>query len=32
MTPSTPQGLRERVDADIALYLPLVREGRVAAL
>jgi len=31
-TPSTPQGLRERVAADTALYLPLVREGRVAAL
>jgi tripartite-type tricarboxylate transporter receptor subunit TctC len=32
VTPSTPQGLRERVDADTALYLPLVREGRVAAI
>jgi tripartite-type tricarboxylate transporter receptor subunit TctC len=31
-TPSTPQGLRERVAADTSLYLPLVREGRVAAL
>ncbi len=30
VTPSTPQALRERVQADIALYAPLVSEGRVA--
>jgi hypothetical protein len=29
ITPSTPQALRDRVDADIALYTPLVSEGRV---
>ena len=32
ITPSTPQGLRERIDADIALYRPLVDEGRIARL
>lgn len=32
LTPSTPQALRERVDADLALYRPLVSEGRVARL
>ena len=32
ITPSTPQAVRERVDADIALYAPLIREGRVAQL
>jgi tripartite-type tricarboxylate transporter receptor subunit TctC len=32
ITPSTPQALRERVAADIALYAPLVSEGRVARL
>ena len=32
LTPSTPQALRERVDADLALYGPLVAEGRVARL
>lgn len=32
ITPSTPQALRERVEADIALYAPLVHEGRVARL
>ncbi len=32
ITPSTPQALRERIDADIALYAPLVREGRIAQL
>jgi tripartite-type tricarboxylate transporter receptor subunit TctC len=30
ITPSTPQALRARIDADIALYRPLVAEGRVA--
>ncbi len=29
LTPSTPQQLRARVDADLALYAPLVHEGRV---
>ena len=29
LTPSTPQELEARVAADIALYAPLVREGRV---
>jgi tripartite-type tricarboxylate transporter receptor subunit TctC len=32
ITPSTPQALRERIEADIALYAPLVNEGRVARL
>jgi tripartite-type tricarboxylate transporter receptor subunit TctC len=32
ITPSTPQALRERVAADVALYRPLVEEGRVARL
>jgi tripartite-type tricarboxylate transporter receptor subunit TctC len=32
LTPSTPQALRERIQADIALYAPLVSEGRVARL
>ena len=32
ITPSTPQGLRDRIDADIALYAPLVGEGRIARL
>jgi len=30
LLPSTPQQFRERVQADLALYAPLVREGRVA--
>ena len=30
ITPSTPQALRDRISADIALYGPLVAEGRVA--
>ncbi len=30
ITPSTPQGLRARIEADVALYAPLVAEGRVA--
>jgi tripartite-type tricarboxylate transporter receptor subunit TctC len=29
LQPSTPQQLRERVESDLALYAPLVREGRV---
>jgi hypothetical protein len=32
ITPSTPQGLRERVAADHAVYAPIVREGRVQQL
>jgi tripartite-type tricarboxylate transporter receptor subunit TctC len=32
ITPSTPQALSERIEADIALYAPLVREGRIAPL
>jgi tripartite-type tricarboxylate transporter receptor subunit TctC len=32
ITPSTPQALRERIATDIALYGPLVSEGRVARL
>jgi tripartite-type tricarboxylate transporter receptor subunit TctC len=32
ITPSTPQGLRDRVEADVALYRPLVAEGRVSRL
>jgi tripartite-type tricarboxylate transporter receptor subunit TctC len=32
ITPSTPQALRERIQADIALYAPLVSEGRIAQL
>jgi len=32
LTPSTPQALLERVRADVALYAPLVAEGRVAQL
>jgi tripartite-type tricarboxylate transporter receptor subunit TctC len=32
ITPSTPQALRERVEADLALYKPLVGEGRIARL
>ena len=32
ITPSTPQALRARVEADIALYAPLVDEGRIARL
>lgn len=32
ITPSTPQALRERIEADIALYRPLVSEGRIARL
>ena len=32
ITPSTPQALRDRIQADIALYAPLVNEGRIAQL
>jgi len=32
ITPSTPQGLRERIAADVALYRPLVSEGRIARM
>lgn len=32
ITPSTPQGLRQRIEADQALYRPLVEEGRIARL
>jgi tripartite-type tricarboxylate transporter receptor subunit TctC len=32
ITPSTPQALRERIEADVALYAPLVAEGRVARM
>lgn len=32
LTPSTPQQLRARAEADLALYGPLVREGRVARM
>ena len=30
ITPSSPQGLRERIAADVAAYRPLVDEGRIA--
>lgn len=32
ITPSSPQGLRDRIAADIAAYRPLVDEGRIARL
>ena len=32
LTPSTPQQFRQRIDADLALYAPLVREGRVSRI
>ncbi len=32
ITPSTPQALRERMRADMALYAPLVSEGRIAQM
>jgi tripartite-type tricarboxylate transporter receptor subunit TctC len=32
ITPSTAQALTQRIEADIALYAPLVREGRIARL
>jgi tripartite-type tricarboxylate transporter receptor subunit TctC len=30
ITPSSPQALTERIESDIALYAPLVKEGRIA--
>ena len=30
LTPSTPQQLRERIAQDLALYRPLVAEGRIS--
>jgi tripartite-type tricarboxylate transporter receptor subunit TctC len=30
LTPSTPQALRDRIEADVALVRPLVAEGRIA--
>jgi tripartite-type tricarboxylate transporter receptor subunit TctC len=32
ITPSTPQGLRERIETDVALYRPLVADGRIARM
>jgi tripartite-type tricarboxylate transporter receptor subunit TctC len=32
LTPSSPQELLQRIDADVALYAPLVREGRITPL
>jgi tripartite-type tricarboxylate transporter receptor subunit TctC len=32
ITPSSPQAVRERIEADLALYTPLVNEGRLARL
>jgi hypothetical protein len=32
ITPSTPQALRDRIHADIALYAPLVAEGRITQI
>jgi tripartite-type tricarboxylate transporter receptor subunit TctC len=32
ITPSTPQALRERIQADLALYTPLVTEGRLTPM
>jgi tripartite-type tricarboxylate transporter receptor subunit TctC len=32
LTPSTPQQMRARIEADLALYAPLVREGRVSRI
>ena len=32
ITPSSPQALRERLRSDLALYAPLVSEGRIARL
>ena len=32
ITPSTPEGLRERMRSDLALYGPLVSEGRIARM
>jgi tripartite-type tricarboxylate transporter receptor subunit TctC len=32
ITPSTPQALSERIKSDVALYAPLIREGRISRL
>ncbi len=32
ITPSTPQAVRERTQADVMLYVPLVSEGRLAQM
>lgn len=32
ITPSMPRAVGERVGADVALYAPLIREGRVSRL
>jgi hypothetical protein len=32
ITPSTPQALRERLAADLAMVTPLVAEGRIARI
>lgn len=32
ITPSSPQGLRDRIEADLALLRPLLAEGRIARL
>ena len=32
ITPSTPEALRERIRSDLALYAPLVSEGRIARM
>jgi tripartite-type tricarboxylate transporter receptor subunit TctC len=32
ITPSTPQGLRDRIEADLALVRPLLAEGRISRL
>jgi len=32
ITPSTPEALRERMRSDLALYAPLIREGRIAQM
>jgi tripartite-type tricarboxylate transporter receptor subunit TctC len=32
ITPSTPQALRDRIQSDVALYGPLVADGRIARL
>jgi len=32
VTPSTPEALRERMRSDLALYAPLIREGRIAQM
>ena len=32
ITPSTPEALRERMRSDLALYAPLISEGRIAQM